>query len=175
MLMTVAMMVPAALPIVQEIGLHSLWSRRYRAGLIFIAAYVSVWALFGTAAITLWRMITPSEPDVGLVSGILVLTAAGWALTSAKRRHLKRCHRLPPLPSEERAANKALLRFGVYHARQCIGVCWPLMLLMIPAHTLLSMAGIAALSSWERLARLPRLRVCALILTIVGTGILIAS
>jgi predicted metal-binding membrane protein len=169
MLMTVATMVPAALPLLREISLGSLWPRRYRSAALFLAGYLAVWSLFGAAALGAWHVVseTTSMP-VGLVVGVMLLGAAAWGLTAAKRRSLKLCHRYLPLPPRGRAADEACVRFGLYHGRQCVAVCWPLMLSMVPGHTLALMLGVTALVTWERLARLPRLHVGAFALAVAG-------
>jgi predicted metal-binding membrane protein len=170
MLMTVAMMVPAALPLLREISLASLWMRRYRSAALFLAGYLAVWGVFGTAALGAWAVVSAGTPSASaaLVTGLLLLGAAAWGLSAAKRRSLKRCHRFVPLPPRGRAADEASLRFGLYHGRHCLAVCWPLMLSVVPGHTLVSMLGVTALVTWERLARLPRLRVGAFVLAVAG-------
>jgi predicted metal-binding membrane protein len=168
MLMTVATMVPATLPMVREISLQSLWTRRYRSAATFLVGYLAVWGVFGAAALGIWGVAGPFAPAATLVIGAILLAAAAWGLTATKRRCLKRCHRYLPLPPRGRAADRACLRFGLYHGSQCLGVCWPLMLVMIPGHSLVLMLGVTALVTWERLARLPRLRAGALVLAIAG-------
>lgn len=49
------------------------------------------------------------------------------------------------------------------------------MLAMAPSHALLAMLGVTVLLTWERLARLPRLRIGALLLAIGGTIIVVAA
>jgi predicted metal-binding membrane protein len=176
MLMTTAMMLPATLPMLREISLQSIWARRYRSTALFLVGYLTVWSLFGAAALAIWVALTAAAaPAATLVSGTTLLGAAAWGLTKSKARCLKRCHRFLPLAPRGRAADWACLRFGVYHARPCVGVCWPLMLAMAPSHTLLAMLGVTVLLTWERLARLPRLRIGALLLAIGGTIIVVAA
>jgi predicted metal-binding membrane protein len=176
MLMTIAMMVPAALPVLREISFQSVWARRYRSSAIFLTGYLAVWGMFGAATVGTWAVvITPSPLPATILTGGALLGAAVWGLTGAKCRYLKRCHRYLPLAARGRAADQACLRFGLYHAQQCVGVCWPLMLAMVYSHALVMMLGVTALVTWERLARLPRLRMGALLLATVGTISLLVS
>ena len=178
MLMTVAMMVPAALPLLREISLQSLWTRRYRSAALFLAGYLAVWGLFGVAALGFWHVVgfaTPPAPG-GLATSVTLFVGAAWGLTAAKRRHLKQCHRFLPLAPRGRAADVTCLRFGLYHGRECLAVCWPLMLAMVPAHTLAVMLGATAFITWERSARLPRLHGGALVLACAGAlGVFLAA
>jgi predicted metal-binding membrane protein len=170
MLMAVAMMLPAALPLLREISLQSLWRRRYRSSALFLAGYLALWTVFGAAALAAWHaveVVAPSTP-AALVTGALFIVAAAWGVTATKRRCLKRCHRYLPLPPRGRAADAACLHFGLYNGRQCVAVCWPLMLATVPSHSLAPMLGATALLTWERLARLPRLHVCAFALAVTG-------
>jgi predicted metal-binding membrane protein len=169
MLMTVAMMVPAALPIIREVSLQSIWTRRYRSAAMFLVGYLSVWGAFGALAFGTWTLAAPSLSSVSaVVAGGALFGAAGWGLSRTKRRCLKRCHRYLPQAPRGRAADGACLGFGLYHARQCVGVCWPIMLVMVPSHAFVLMLLLATLVTWERLARLPRLRVGAVLLAAAG-------
>jgi predicted metal-binding membrane protein len=169
MLMTVAMMVPAIVPLLREISFHSLWRRRYRSAALFLATYIAVWGAFGAVAILGWSLAAAAWPAVtSLGFGVTLLAATAWSLTLRKRRYLKLCHRRLPLAPHGREAGFSCLRFGIYHARQCIGVCWPVMLAMIPGHTLLSMFALGVLVSYERLARIPRSRVSAIALASIA-------
>jgi len=169
-LMAAAMMVPGALPLLREISLASIWSRRYRSSALFLAGYLASWAAFVATALAAWHALTlvaPSTP-AALATGAMLVVAAAWGLTATKRRCLKRCHRYLPLPPRGRAADRACLRFGLYNGGQCVAVCWPLMLATVPSHSLAAMLGATALVTWERLARLPRLRVGAYALGVAG-------
>jgi predicted metal-binding membrane protein len=169
MLMTIAMMIPAALPILREISLESLWERRYLAAATFLVGYLAVWGAFGAAALLTWSLAGASSSAAPFLGGAALLVGALWGLTRAKRRSLQRCHRYVPLPPRGRTGDRACLHFGFYNARQCVGVCWPVMLAMVPGHALLAMLGVTALVTWERMARLPRLRVTASILAAAGS------
>lgn len=164
-LMVVAMMVPATIPVVRTISLESMRHRRYRAPLAFLAAYVAVWVVVGTGAIGAWELAAALGAGHAIhgavATGALLLVAANWQLAPQHRRYLKRCHRTRPLGARGLAADRACLRYGLYHGRQCAGACWPLMLAMIPGHGIALMVALTGLSSWQRLARRPRREWCA--------------
>ncbi|MGH2917804.1 MAG: DUF2182 domain-containing protein [Solirubrobacteraceae bacterium] len=161
--MVVAMMLPATLPVARAISFGSLWDRRHRAPAIFLVTYVAIWSLFGALALGAWSLVDGrgGSQHATLVIAGLLLAGAGWQLTRQHRRLLKRCHRMRTLGSRGRAADLACARYGAYHARQCVGVCWPLMLAMVPAHRPALMIAVAGLSTWQRLARRPRRTACA--------------
>lgn len=164
-LMVVAMMVPATIPVLRAISFNSLWDRRYRSPALFLAAYLAVWVALGALALGGWQLAAALGAGHALhgaaATGALLLVAANWQLAPAHRRCLKRCHRTLPLGARGRAADRACLRYGLYHARWCTGACWPLMLAMLPGHGLALMAALTALTTWQRLARRPRRSACA--------------
>ncbi len=174
-LMIAAMMLPPALPILREISLQSLWARRYRSAALFVVGYLAVWGVFGAVALGIWSLAGGPSLPVSLAAGAALLIAAVWSLTATKCRCLKRCHRYVGLAPHGRAGDRACLNFGTYNAGQCVGVCWPVMLAMVPGHALLSMVSVAALVSWERTARLPRLRVGAVALAAAGSIMVLGS
>jgi hypothetical protein len=167
-LMVLAAMVPPALPVARAIGLGGMWRRRIRGPAIFMTTYVAAWTLLGAAALAAWTAVGKVE-----LTPAALLVAAAWELTLSKRRSLKRCHRIPALAPRGRAADAACLRFGAFHAGACMSSCGPMMLAMVPLHSLALMVALAALSAWERFARRPRLRVCAI--GLAGLGVLVAA
>jgi predicted metal-binding membrane protein len=158
LLMTVAMMGPAALAGVRHTGLASLRWRRGRAMAGFAAAYLAVWAAFGVLALAAVAL-RPAAPVPGPAALATVLAAAAaWQLTPAKRRSLRACHRSVPLPPRGWRAEWGSLRFGVRNGAACLGSCWCLMLVMVaaPAGQVLWLAGLAGAVTAERLAPRPR-------------------
>lgn len=160
--MTMATMLPATLPMLRDVAQRSLWRRRYSAPAGFVTGYLAVWLAFGAIAIALWSALGPHlsfEPETA--SAIVLAAGAPWSTNRWKARFLKGTHRELSLPARGLAAELACARYGAYHAGQCVGACWPLMLAMVPWHGWALMLGATAISSWERLARRPRLRRCA--------------
>ncbi len=161
--MVVAMMLPATLPMLRTIARASLWQRRYHAPAVFLGSYLLIWVALGAVAIGIWSLLGPRlglEPTSA--SAIVLLCGAVWTLTVWDARLVKGTHRELSLAARGAAADLSCARFGAYHAGRCVGSCWPLMLAMVPGHGWGLMAGATAISSWERLARRPRLRRCAL-------------
>jgi predicted metal-binding membrane protein len=178
-LMVVAMMVPATIPIARTISLESMWQRRYRAPLAFLLAYVAAWVVLGAGAIGAWELAAALGAGHAIhgaaATGAILLVAANWQLAEHHRRCLKRCHRTMPLGARGFTADRACLRYGLYHARQCTGACWPLMLAMIPGHGIALMVALTALSSWQRLARRPNRSLCAGALVALMAIVLLAG
>jgi predicted metal-binding membrane protein len=155
-LMTVAMMGPAALADVRYTGLNSLRWRRRRAMAEFSAAYLLVWTAFGLVALAAGEMM-PGVPGPASLAAVLA-TAAAWQLSPFKRRCLRGCHRSLPLPPYGWRADIGALWFGLRNGLYCLGTCWCLMLVMIaaPGGQLPWTAGLAGVITSER--RLPRPR-----------------
>ena len=165
LVMVVAMMVPATLPMLRVLGLNSMWERRYRAPALFLATYVGIWLAFGVVAIAAWSLIgtggAGTETGADTATAVALLVAAAWHLTRWHGRFIKRGHLELPLAPRNPAADRSCVRFGAYHARQCVGSCWPIMVAMVPAHGLALMAAATIVTSWERSARKPRREVSA--------------
>ncbi len=153
-LMTLAMMLPVALPAVRHVALNSVRRRRTRAMVDFVLAYVAVWLVFGLAAIAGYRVVTMT-----LMLGdrtLLVLAlyfAMAWQLTRTKRRAILGCKRTVPLPPQGLHADVACARFGVLQAVRCLRSCWAMMLVMVVAghHSLIWMLALTPLVWMEEL------------------------
>jgi len=150
MLMTVAMMGPAALGAIGYTGLNSLRWRRRRAMAEFAAACLAVWAAFGLVVLATAAVI-PGVPGPAALALVLAVAAA-WQLTPVKRRCLSGCHRGASLPPRGWRAEKGALGFGLRNGLYCLGTCWCLMLVMVavPAGQLLWLAGLTAVITAER-------------------------
>jgi predicted metal-binding membrane protein len=145
MLMATAMMLPAALPMAQHVAMSSRWKRRQRAAAVFVGTYLVVWLLFGVVVVSIARWAPlPTGAEWPLVAVLLV--AAAWELTPAKRRWLRACHRTYPLPPDGWKANAGCVRFGLRHGQASVGSCWALMLPMaIAGHLSLLLMGLLTL------------------------------
>lgn len=156
-LMTAAMMGPAALSGVRHTGLNSLRWRRGRAMAGFAAAYLAVWVAFGALTLAAASLAGPAVRGPAALAWVLA-AAAAWQLTPAKRRCLRDCHRSVPLPPRGWRAEWGSLRFGLRNGAACLGSCWCLMLVMVvgPAGQMLWMVGLAGAVTAERLAPRPR-------------------
>jgi predicted metal-binding membrane protein len=142
LLMTVAMMGPAALPRIGHVGRAS--ARRLPAMTGFAAVYLAVWAAFGLGVQAAAAAI-PGVPGPRALA-VTLAAAVAWQLSPFKRALLRACHRAP----EIRAAPRHGLRYGLC----CLGACWCLMLVMVaaPGGQMYWLAGLAVLITVERAA-----------------------
>jgi predicted metal-binding membrane protein len=155
MVMTVAMMGPAALAGVRHTAVSSLSWRRGRAILEFASAYLAQWVLFGAAMLGLLSAlrIAPGWNTLAIVLAI----AAAWQLTPLKKRCLRDCHRSIPLPPTGWRADRAALKFGLLNGLACVGSCWGLMLVMtvVPSGHLWWSIALTAVVTTERMLERP--------------------
>jgi predicted metal-binding membrane protein len=135
--MSVAMMAPAAMPAVRHVADNSFRWRRHRAVATFLCFYEATWAVFGLVALTgmtVWNLtVGPrlSGPDVPLFATLVV--AVTWQLTPWKRRQLRGCRKSIPLAPRGWKAFRSCARFGTRYGIRCIGSCWAVMLVMVAA------------------------------------------
>jgi predicted metal-binding membrane protein len=155
-LMTVAMMGPAALGAIQYTGLNSLRWRRRRAMAEFSAGYITLWAVFGMLALAAAALVPGSSRTTALAT--VLAAAAAWQLTPVKQWSLLACHRTVPLPPRGWRAEKADFGFGLRNGLACVGSCWCLMLItaVAPGGQLLWTGALTTVVTAERLARRPR-------------------
>lgn len=130
-LMSLAMMLPAAVPVLEHVGTNSLRRRRQRAMATFAAVFLAVWIGYGALLLGL-APLWSSLPDEVVLASALALAAA-WQLTVHKRRALRDCHRSSPLPLSGWPAVAGAARFGLRHGGACFRSCWALMLVMAVA------------------------------------------
>jgi predicted metal-binding membrane protein len=122
--MTVAMMVPSAVP-------AALLVARVSRGLptfLFLVGYLAVWTAFGLAAYGVFRLVTWLDTpwlawDEGgpFVVGGVIAVAGIYELTPLKRLLLRRCR------SALHAGADGALRAGLENGLSCVGCCWGLM------------------------------------------------
>jgi predicted metal-binding membrane protein len=155
-LMAVAMMVPTAMPAIRHVALNSLYWRRRRAVVEFLAVFVAIWTAFSLlvlGALSAWG--PPASPRAAAVALAL---AALWQLTPLKRRAMLACHRANPLPPRGRRATAGVARFGLYNGGACLLSCWAMMLTtaFVGLPRLVWMALVTTLITVERLNLKPR-------------------
>lgn len=162
-LMLVAMMLPTTRPLMVLFA-ATVRDRPDRTRLLLAAGagYLGVWLLTGLAAYagdTVLGVLVGASPWLVdrpwlLVGGALALAGA-YQFVPMKLRCLEKC-RSPRmfLFARWRGGRPLLdaLRLGAAHGRFCVGCCWALMLVMLAAglHSLLPMAGLAALMAVEK-------------------------
>jgi predicted metal-binding membrane protein len=131
MLMSAAMMLPAALPAVRHVALNSLCWRRRRATLEFLGVYLAVWAVFGVVVLAVKDVLLGRLPAGSVI--VALAAAVAWQLTVFKRHALGSCHRSSPLPPRGWRASLGVARFALRNGCACVGSCWALMLVMVLA------------------------------------------
>ena len=166
MLMTIAMMLPSSMPMVnlfRRFVLHRADSRRLL--LLLGVGYIGVWTYFGFMTYLAdgalhWAVASVpalQAAGCGIEAGILLLAGA-YQFTPLKTMCLDKC-RSPYsfLVSHWRGKNagRDALRLGIRHGLFCLGCCWTLMLIMfaVGGANLGWMLALGALMAAERATR----------------------
>ena len=152
-LMVVAMMVPLVAASVRMVAARSLWRRRHRAVIAFLASYLLLWSLAGWVTLA---VVTPllGGLDSPLAVTAALLVAAAWQGTSFKQRALMACHRTAPLAPHGWRASRDCIHYGVLTGLRCVASCWAMMLACALAHhSILVMAAASSVAWSERSTR----------------------
>jgi predicted metal-binding membrane protein len=152
--MTVAMMTTGLTPMVRYVRERSL-RRRWWSTPTVLLAYFAVWLLVG---IVVSRLVPLRDVSSATVVWLL-LAAAVWQLTPAKRWAARACERPAGLQLRGFRASRSEVVFGLHQGAACVASCWVLMAPMLigaqPA--LLLMVTGTAVVTMERIARRPTL------------------
>lgn len=165
-LMTVAMMLPSSLPLVNLFRRFTLRRPdRGRLLLLLGAGYLWVWGAFGLLAYlgdgllhAAVEQLPALQAAAGGIAAALLLTAGVYQFTPLKTLCLEKCRSpysfLVQHWSGKRPGRDAF-RLGVRHGLFCVGCCWTLMLLMfaIGGANLGWMLALGALMAAERTTR----------------------
>ncbi|HYM09497.1 MAG TPA: DUF2182 domain-containing protein [Bryobacterales bacterium] len=164
--MTVAMMLPASLPVIAT--LHAFASERSDRLLLValtVVGYLMVWIFFGALVLTgyrLWQWLLASSPWLAarLPAGapLLLLLAGAFQFSSLKYKCLEKCRSPFSFVIEHwqgRRERWQAFRLGADHGVFCVGCCWALMLLMfaVGAGSLVWMLILALLMAVEKNVR----------------------
>lgn len=145
--MMAAMMFPAAAPMVVMYG------RMRRSDppsiVLFTAAYIMLWFVFGAAAYLLSAAVESSASrstwvagNWGRAGGILLVLAGVYQLTPLKDICLRHCRTpLSFVMTRWREGRGGAVQMGLVHGLYCMGCCWMLFLILIP----LGMMNVAAM------------------------------
>lgn len=153
-LMVVAMMVPLVAASVRMVAARSLWRRRHRAVIAFLASYVLLWWAVG------WVTLAAVPPVLGGLDSSLPVTAAlllaaAWQITALKQRALMACHRTAPLAPHGWRATRDCVEYGVLTGLRCVASCWAMMLACALAHHSILVMAVASGVAWsERSTRI---------------------
>ena len=140
-LMMVAMMLPAAAPMIL---LHARIDRgtsaqSARDSALFALCYLVVWAAFSALAAAAQAALIDSGAVASanlalgdrVLSAALLLVAAAWQLTPAKAACLDQCQSpIQFVLRYWRPGAGGAVRLGLIHGLFCLGCCWGLMLLL---------------------------------------------
>jgi predicted metal-binding membrane protein len=147
--MMAAMMLPGAAPSVLR---RARATGQVRAVLVFVGAYLAIWAVVGVVVYAVYR------PHGSVAAGVLVIAAGAYELTPLKRHFRSEC----------RQSAGSGLGFGLF----CVGSSINLMIMLVAlgVMSVTWMAVIAALAVYQKL-RPPRAVIdVPLALAIVGLG-----
>ena len=169
LLMTVAMMLPTTLPLLD--AFRRMTGRRddgRRLLALVVAGYLGVWLAFGFAAHLfdfglheLFERVAWLQANPWVFGAGPLLLAGAFQFSSLKYRCLDRC-RAPVgfVIQHWRGGNPARQSFaiGAHHGLFCVGCCWALMLLMFAVGTgsigwMLALAAVMAIEknvAWGR-------------------------
>lgn len=161
--MVAAMMLPASLPALRAFGARSRRLRRPGLALaIFLAAYATVWTVFGFAAfmsdVALHRVIDAS-PWLGARSWLIgpsaLALAGAYQFGPLKRWGLGACRHPAGAAATVEAAKTGAALLGLRHGIECLASSWVLMFLMFAAGVanLGWMAGLALVMAYETMGR----------------------
>ena len=141
-IMMVAMMVPSAAPmILLHARIDKAPSQRKRSmhTLLFAAAYLLVWTGFSAAAALAQALLVSAGTVSAMaltigneaVAAVLLLAAAAYELTAAKRLCLDKCQSpMMFILHHWKPGAAGAFRLGLAHGLFCLGCCWALMLLL---------------------------------------------
>lgn len=183
-LMTVAMMMPSTLPLI-DIFRRLTRPRSDRVTLValLIAGYLSAWSCLGIVVYAViglarfWVGPTVLTRDA-FIAALLFIGAGAFQLAPLKDRCLTECRTPLGFVVRRWDGNRprlASLRTGLAHGAFCIGCCWALMLLMF-AFNVASVAWMLALGlvmGIEKNARWGRRIVKPLGYALLGTGFML--
>jgi predicted metal-binding membrane protein len=124
--MVVAMMLPLALPHVRHVAATVEGPRRHVAVAAFLAGYLAVWTAAQLAIAGAFGGVA-SAAGWTAAAGAVVAAAALWELAPARRRMLRRCHRMAPLAPGGWRAERDCAAFGAATGGACVATCWALM------------------------------------------------
>lgn len=184
-LMMAAMMLPSLGPTLAAYATVTR-GREPSRWLLFICAYLAVWAAAGTVAYGIYELGKALlAPDLAWrdggrwVSGAMIAAAAVYEFVPLKQACLARCRgQLGIRSGDAQQGPRAALTVGARSGVWCIGCTWALMgaLFALGVMSLTWMALVAALVAVEKAGPSPRAArvTTAVILALLALGVLIA-
>lgn len=176
-LMAAAMMIPTAMPAVHHVGGKSLFWRRRRATVEFVAVFFGIWFAFAAVVQGGLGSWGPASSPYALAAALAL--AALWQLTPLKLRAMRACHRSRPLPPHGWRASAGVADFALHNGGACVASCWAMMAAASLAHpgSVLWMGVLTGAMAAEKLAEKPRriARRFAALLAAAAIGVALAA
>jgi predicted metal-binding membrane protein len=162
-LMCAATMIPTVIPAIRHVAANSLRRRAGRSIAVLVGTYLTGWFAFGLIAlafVTLLRWLV--VPGWVMVLGVAVIGMC-WLVLPVQKPVRWACHKSVPLPPTGWRAIRACAHFGARQLLACLGICWPMMMLMaleMNGSVLWMITLAAVVTAWKYLPRKyqPRLR-----------------
>lgn len=181
--MTVAMMVPTALPVLVSLRDISA-AAGSRVWWAFLGAYLGIWLGFATAAATAQLVLIrhhvlgdDGASDARWFTAALLLLAGAYQLSALKQRCASECvHPMTFFWKHWRDGVGGGVRMGLRHGATCLGCCWALMLLAFVGGvtSIWFMVLSAAVMALEKLPRVGRFVTIPLAIALLLAGGVVA-
>src|SRR5215831_18766463 len=169
--MMVAMMLPTALPMILTFHRVQAANRQPRdafvSTLVFVAAYLVVWAFAGLAAYVGMQAAEAAIVRAALpptttaqIGGAIIVAAGIYQLTPLKDVCLSKCRKpLDFIVTSWRGGATSALEMGLLHGSYCLGCCWLLFVILFPLGIMNvgAMAGVTLIIFAEKMLPWPRL------------------
>jgi predicted metal-binding membrane protein len=153
LLMVLAMMLPLAAPQARIVALRSLWPRRHRSAVFFVAGYVALWLAVGLGILVPLAALEVTSAPMWVTPALLVL-AALWHVAPQRRRLVRRCGSLRLRDADGLAADRNCTTLGLRAGALCVFSCGVVMLTMAlqlgTGTEVLLMAGLLTVLLHER-------------------------
>lgn len=134
--MMVAMMLPAALPLLllyRTIARKRFRPREATIGLVaLLAGYVGIWTVAGLPVYAYSLLAAPAGPLLAVVPGLMLIIGGVYQFTALKQGCHSRCS--SPfffVMNKWRPGVTGALRLGILHGIDCLGCCVGLMLALV--------------------------------------------
>lgn len=129
-LMCAAMMIPTVIPAIRHVAANSLRRRAGRSIVVLAGTYLAGWVVFGLVALAFLTVVRWLGVPAWVMLFGVILIAVIWFVLPVQKRYRWACHKSVPLPPTGWRAVRGCAEFGIRQALACVGICWPLMLLM---------------------------------------------
>ncbi len=155
--MMVAMMLPAALPMIMTFhgrtrmnDSHIDGSKDVTATVAFVTPYFLLWGGFGVVSLfglTMLGVMGPLTGPIAIIPAATLFAAGTYQITRVKQMCLSHCQSpLSFVMHHWRGGRMGAMRMGLSHALYCLGCCWLFMIALFVAGSM-SLLWMGALSA----------------------------